>query len=50
MDLGGIQVSGMCHGSGVIAVVPVFDDRVKEFSKYLQEDIKMFSLYYLELL
>lgn len=34
--LGSIQVSGVFHGSGVVAVVPVFDDRVKEFSKYLE--------------
>lgn len=34
--LGGIQVSGVCHGSGVVAVVPVFDDRVKEVSKHLE--------------
>lgn len=35
-DLGGIQVSGVYHGSGVVAVVPVFDDRVEEVSKHLQ--------------
>lgn len=34
--LGGIQVSGVRHGSGVVAVVPVFDDGVKEFSKNLR--------------
>lgn len=34
--LGGIQVGGMCHGSGVVAVVPVFDDGVEEFSKHLE--------------
>lgn len=34
--LGGIQVSGVCHGSGVVAVVPVFDDGVKELSKHLE--------------
>lgn len=31
-----IQVSGVCHGSGVVAVVPVFDDRVKEVSEHLE--------------
>lgn len=34
--LGGIQVSGVCHGSGVVAVVSVFDDGVKELSKHLE--------------
>lgn len=34
--LGGIQVSRVCHGSGVIAVVPVFDDGVKEVGKHLE--------------
>lgn len=34
--LRGIQVSGVRHGFGVVAVVPVFDYRVKEVSKHLQ--------------
>lgn len=34
--LGGVQVGGVSHGSGVVAVVPVFDNWVQEFSKDLQ--------------
>ncbi len=34
--LGRIQVSGVYHGSGVVAVVPVFDDGVKELSIHLK--------------
>ena len=33
--LGGVQVSGVSHGGGVVAVVPVFDDGVKEFREHL---------------
>lgn len=34
-DLGGVQVGGVRHGSGVVAVVPVFDDWVKEVCEHL---------------
>lgn len=34
--LGRVQVGGVGHGFGVVAVVPVFDDGVEEFSKHLQ--------------
>lgn len=35
-DLGGVQVGGVRHGSGVVAVVPVLDDRVKEVGEHLR--------------
>lgn len=44
--LGGIQVSGVRHGSGVVAVVPVFDDRVKEFSEHLIEEQQTESVWF----
>lgn len=35
-DLGGVQVGGVRHGSGVVAVVPVLDDWVKEVGEHLR--------------
>lgn len=35
-DLGGVQVGGVRHGFGVVAVVPVLDDRVKEVGEHLR--------------
>lgn len=34
--LGGVQISGVGHGSGVVTIVPVFDDRVEEVSEHLE--------------
>lgn len=35
-DLGGVQVGGVRHGFGVVAVVPVLDDWVKEVGEHLR--------------
>ena len=34
--LGGVQVGRVFHDFGVVAVVPVLDDGIKEVSKHLQ--------------
>lgn len=39
-NLGSIQVSGMLHCARVIAIVSVFDHRVKDLSKHLTGKIK----------
>lgn len=36
LDLGGVQIGGVRHGSGVIAIVPVLDDGVKEVGEHLR--------------
>lgn len=33
--LGGVQISGVFHGSGVVAVVPVDDHRIKQVGEHL---------------
>lgn len=43
-NLRGIQVGGVCHGSGVVAVVPVLDDGVKELSKHLEDTSRVTGL------
>lgn len=39
--LTGIQVGGVFHGIGVIAIVPLFDDGVQQFCKYLRQTQKL---------
>lgn len=35
--LTGIQVSGVPHGTGVVAIVPLFDNRVQKVCEYLKQ-------------
>lgn len=35
--LAGIQVGGVLHGAGVVAIVPLLDDRVQQVCKYLEQ-------------
>lgn len=44
MNLGGVQVSGMFHCAGVVAVVSVFDHRLKELSKHLMRNKNILRL------
>ena len=34
-DLGGVQVSGVLHGFGIVAIVSILDDWIKQFSEHL---------------
>lgn len=42
-NLGSIQVSGVLHCTGVIAIVSILDDRVKNLSKHLMEKVNTVS-------
>lgn len=42
--LAGVQVGGVLHGAGVVAVVPLFDDGVKQVCEYLKTDTKCIYL------
>lgn len=44
LNLGGVQVSGMLHYARVVAVVSVFDDRLKEVSKHLMRNKNILRL------
>lgn len=43
LNLGSVQVSWMLHCARVVAVVSVFDHRLKELSKHLMRNKKTFS-------
>lgn len=40
-NLAGLQVGGMLHGVGIIAVVSLFDDRVQQICKHLKHTVEL---------